>query len=144
MNLNKNNLHHNFKRLLQRFTLFLYKSLNQNDDPKHGEFEYECNTICKTLIKNPKTKLLISPISKKRYINNHDKQIFIILEHRLLTIVNHNHSYSIDLTLKSYERIASLFDNEVERKRQEMEEEIRSNVKHSLSNIFENIKNESL
>ena len=85
------------------------------------------------------TVLLISPISGKRYIKSDDKNIFIIIEHSLMTIVNHSYSYTVDIYGKPFLRLAKLFDQEVEKRRQEMEQEIRSNVKHSLSNIYENL-----
>lgn len=144
MNINIDVITHKFVRLFQRLTLKLYKLGNQTDEPKKGEFEYECMVICKTLINKEDTELLMSPISKKRYIHSNDKQVFIIIEYRQITIVNHNYSYTIDMTIKSFDRLSHMFDNEVERRRQLMEEEIRSNVKHSLTNIYNNILNENI
>ena len=54
-----------------------------------SEYEYECLGICKNLIHKEKTKLLISPISGKRYIKSDDNQIFIIIFNRTITSVNH-------------------------------------------------------
>ena len=61
-----------------------------------------------------------------------------------MTIVNHQYSYHIDIAGKSHERIAQVFDAEVERRREQMEAEIRSNVRHSLSNIYKNLLNEKV
>jgi hypothetical protein len=61
-----------------------------------------------------------------------------------ITIVNHHYSYNIDLTYKAYDRLLKTFDNQVEIRRQVMEDEIRSNVKHSLTNIYKNIANEKV
>ena len=143
MKLDTNNTYHKFVRFFQRISLKLYKSMKVKDESPKSGYEYECVSICKSLIENQKTKLLISPISKKRYINSHDKQIFIIMDNGDLTIVNHMYSYTIELNYKSYERLAHMFGHEVEKRRQEMENEIRSNVKHSLSNIYQNILNEN-
>ncbi len=42
------------------------------------------------------------------------------------------------------ERLTKMFDVEVEKRREAMENEIRSNVKHSLSNIFKTIRREQV
>ena len=49
-----------------------------------------------------------------------------------MTIVNHNYSYNIDIWGRPYEKLAHIFDHEVERRREKMEMEIKSNVKHLL------------
>jgi hypothetical protein len=86
----------------------------------------------------------MSPISGKRYIKYDEGHIFIIIQNRQMTIVNHQYSYTIDIEGRPFERISKLFDNEIERRRQIMEDEIKSNVKHSLQNIFKNIVNEQI
>ena len=139
----KPTLKHKLIRFFQRTALKVFRASNLEKEPK-GEFENECLSICKNLINKENSKLLISPISGKRYIKNDEKQIFIIIETRQLTIVNHNYSYNINLLPKSFDRLIKLFDNEVEIRRQKMEDEIRSNVKHSLTNIYHNIVNEKI
>jgi hypothetical protein len=137
-------INHNFKRFFQKIALKMIRIGNHNNDYKRSDYEKESLSICKNLIHKDSSKLLISPISKKRYIKNDDKKIFIIIETRLLTIVNHNYSYNIELHPKSYDILSLIFDNEVEKRRQIMENEITSNVKHSLTNIYNNIVNENI
>jgi len=136
-------LKHKVKRFLQRIALKIIKVSNKGDLTK-SDYQYECLAICKNLMHKEKTKLLTSPISGKRYINSDDKQIYIIIDNRQITIVNHNYSYTIELTYNAFERLSKVFDNEVELRRQEMEKEIRSNVKHSLKNIYNNIVNDKV
>ena len=143
MNLSKPTLKHKFVRFFQKTALKIFRASNLEKEPK-GEFENECLSICKNLINKENSKLLISPISGKRYIKNDEKQIFIIIEIKQLTIVNHNYSYNIDILPISFDRLIHMFDNEVEVRRQKMEDEIRSNVKHSLTNIYHNIVNEKV
>lgn len=137
-------IYHNLKRFFQIVGLRLIKFMNRSTEEKLSEYEQDCISICQNLIKKEKSKLLMSPISRKRYIKSEDNQIFIIIDSLQVTIVNHNYSYTISLTIKGFERIVKRFDNEVERRRQMMEDEIRSNVKHSLSNINKNIINEQV
>jgi hypothetical protein len=136
---------HIFKRLFQKLALKVYRMANQNKSsiPKN-EYETECAAICKNLIAKKDTALLISPISGKRYIKSDDNQIFIIIEPKQLTIVNHQYSYNIDIWGKPFERISKIFDIEVEKRREKMENEIRSNVKHSLTNIYKNLTYEQI
>ena len=113
-----NHIKHNFIRFFQKVGIKLIRASNKSDEPKHTEFEFECLSICKNLIHKEKSKLLISPISGKRYIKSDDSQIFIIIDNRKITIVNHNYSYNIDLNTKGFERLLKIFDNEVETRRQ--------------------------
>jgi hypothetical protein len=62
-----------------------------------------------------------------------------------LTVVNHQYSYNISLQGSNvYKRICNIFDNEVEKRRELMEKEIYSNVKHSLSTIVKNLSHEQI
>lgn len=134
---------HKIKRWFQKIAIKYIKLLSPDNQFEHGDFENEGLSICKNLISREDSKLLISPISKKRYIKNDQKKIFIIFElNRTLTIVNHQYSYTIDLHPKACERLIHIFDNEVESRRSAMELEIKSNVKHSLSNIYKTLINE--
>lgn len=134
---------HKIKRLFQSLALKIYRISNQQSIPKN-EYESECVSICKNLILKEHTSLLISPISGKRYIKSDDNQIFIIIEPKQITIVNHQYSYNIDIWGKPFERISKIFDIEVEKRREKMELEIRSNVKHSLINIYNNLTHEQI
>lgn len=138
------NVKHKISRSLQRLALKLMKLLTPKEDREKSEYEIECLGICKTLIKDERSKLMMSPISRKRYITSHDKQIFIIIENSFMTIVNHHYSYNIDLPHKTFGRLATIFDTEMESRRMKMESEIKSNVKHSLKNIYKNIVNEKV
>ena len=135
---------HKFNRFLQRSAIKMIRLMNPDVGSKNKDFDAESFAICKRLISKRETTLLISPISGKRYIKSDDNQLFIIIEGHQLTIVNHQYSYNIDIQGKSHERIAQIFDAEVEKRREHMEAEIRSNVKHSLSNIYKNLLNEKI
>ena len=111
-------------------------------DENKKDFDKESFSICKKLISKKESTLLVSPISGKRYIKSDDNNIYVIIDRNMVTIVNHSYSYNIQLDMHGYNRIVTVFDSEVERRRDKMEEEIRSNVKHSLEQIYKNIVNE--
>ena len=132
------------KRLFQIVGLKVIKILDPNKELKNNDYELESVSICRKLITKDDSVLLISPISGKRYIKSEDNQLFLILERYQLTIVNHAYSYNINVEGKAFDKIANMFDNEVERRREIMENEIRSNVKHSLKEIYNNLVHEQV
>ena len=136
---------HKAKRFVQKLALITLKAAkNKATQQDKSEYEKECISVCKALIHKETSVLLLSPISGKRYIKSHDEQLFIIIESNLITIVNHQYSYNINIWGKPLETIIRMFDIEVEKRREAMEMEIRSNVKHSLANIFKNLSDEKI
>lgn len=136
---------HKFKRFTQRvgITIFRMTDPSKYEAPKN-EYEIEALAICKRLASKKTSILLMSPISGKRYIRSKDNQIHVIIEGHLVTIVNHSYSYVIPMEGKSHERLIRMFDMEVEARRSIMETEIRANIKHSLSNIYQSLVNEQV
>jgi len=136
---------HKAKRFVQKLALITLKAAkNKATQQDKSEYEKECISVCRALIHKEASVLLLSPISGKRYIKSHDEQLFIIIESNLITIVNHQYSYNISMWGKPMETIIRMFDIEVEKRREAMEMEIRSNVKHSLANIFKNLSDEKI
>jgi hypothetical protein len=136
---------HKFKRFTQRIAIGMFRMLDPSkyQAPKN-EYEIEALAICKRLAGAEGSTLLMSPISGKRYIRSKDNQIHVIIEGHLVTIVNHSYSYVIPMEGKSHERLIRMFDMEVEARRGVMENEIRANVKHSLSTIYKKLVNEQV
>lgn len=125
-------------RLLYKIYLFLKEKF----DPLKpiGEEESICYEICKKLIYLSDSKLTTAPLSNKRYIKNDTHKMFIVIENRMVTLINHIYSYNVYFENdKYYYEIVQSIDNEVEKKRLELEEEIQSNIKHSLKNILNNL-----
>lgn len=138
-------MNHKIKRAIQVIALKTLRAINQAPkDQNHNEYEKECISIVKALILQEDSVLLMSPLSGKRFIKSDANQLFIIIEAQTITIVNHQYSYNINTWGKTLERIVSMFDVEVEKRRTAMEMEIRSNVKHSLSNIYKTLMHEKV
>ena len=131
------NIAHKLKRLIQK--KYISFSRMSNPQVKKSAYERDCITICKKLIAKDDTVLLLTPISNKRYIRNEELQIFVILENYSVKVINHVYSYTVFLEDKSWHLITNLFDNEVERRREVFENEITSNIKHSLQNIIKSL-----
>lgn len=126
---------HKLKRLIQKQYIKFYRSSN----PKITTYEKDCVSICEKLIKKNETILLLTPISNKRYIKNEEDQIFVILENYSVKIINHVYSYTVILGDNSWNSVVTLFDTEVESRRNKFEKEITSNIKYSIKKILEKI-----
>lgn len=133
-----NSLLHKFKRKIQKTTIWLIK-LSRPLEEK-SEYERDAMNICKKLIAKPETKLLLTPLSHKRYIKNEDLKIAVIIENRSIQVINHIYSYTVFLDEKSWESLKSAFDFEVESRRELFEKEITENIKHSLRTIYKSIE----
>lgn len=133
---------HKIRRFCQKIVLFIIKNSSPQYEREKIDYEKECISVCMALIHKKESVLLLSPISGKRFIKSDDNQIFIIIDRNQVTIVNHQYSYTINIWGKAMEKIIRLFDVETEKRREKMEAEIRSNVKHSLGIIYKNLTNE--
>jgi hypothetical protein len=136
----------NLRRLIRKTGVKVVRLLDpeRTQDQEKKDFARESFSICKKLISKEESTLLVSPISGKRYIKSDDNHLYVIIEQCMITIVNHAYSYNIRLDTKGYQKIVTVFDAEVEKRREKMEQEIRSNVKHSLEQIYKNILNEQV
>jgi hypothetical protein len=122
-------------KLLFRVYLNLKEKFDPIPPPK--EEEIFCVEICEKLIENTTSKLTIAPISNKRFIKNDEKDMFVVISNRQISIINHVYSYNVYIESDVlYNKILNNFDKVVEQKRQELEDEIKNNIKHSLKNIL--------
>jgi hypothetical protein len=132
---------HYLRRKIQKLSLKLFKLLRADVVVKN-KYQMDGIKIFKSLLYNSDTLLLISPLSNKRYLKNDKKGLTIILDKNTVNIINHIYSYSVVLDDPNVIQIVNLFNQEVERRRNEFEKEITSNIKHSLKTILHKIENE--
>ena len=118
-----------------RIVKFL-RNLTSNDRPILEDTEKKCASVCRKLINHPKSKFLIAPLSMKRYIKNDELELFVVLQDRRISITNHVYHYDVVINNRSWERITNMYDNKTEKIRQEFENEMSSQIKHSLSTIL--------
>lgn len=127
---------------IPRLLFKIYLNLKERFDPTPPipEEEKISVEICKKLILDPDSELTFTPISGKRFIKNESKNMFIVIEHHTINLINHVYSYSIYLSsLSDYKEIIQSFDGILENKRQSLEDEIRSNIQHSLQTILKKL-----
>jgi hypothetical protein len=118
-----------------------YKKNILNPDMKDielSENEKKALSIALIVLKNEKSVLSLCPITGKRYIKYND--YFIVIDTNRIQLVNHVYGYDIFITGKQFYNLRIKFDNKLYNHFQEMENEILSNVKHSLDKILINVK----
>lgn len=128
-----------YKRLLIKIYLWLRNNSTFNPKREMTKNEAICISICRKLINHPDSKFLIAPLSHKRYLKNQTLGLFIVLESTQISITNHVYHYDVTLTLREWEKIAKQYDSKTEKIRQDYENEIKSQIVHSLSTILEKV-----
>ena len=130
-----------FKRLVIRR---IAKARNQFDyeDPGLLGDIHMCKSICRKLITSEGSKFLIAPLSSQRYIKHSELGIFIILDDKIISIINHEYYYSnILLSNRDWDKLTKMYDTKVERIRQELKNEMKSQIKYSLKAILDRVDN---
>ena len=123
------------------FKIYLYLKNRFDPTPPATDEEIFCTDICLSLIGMDNSRLTYAPISNKRFIKNDTKDIFVVIDHRVINLINHVYGYNImiedDVLFKT---IIGKFDDTLENKRLELEAEMKQNIKHSLQNILDKVK----
>ena len=129
---------HIFKRWIQRMYIDSARKMDY-ERGQRSKYELDCLSICKKLIDKPDSQLLMTPLSNKKYIHNPLNSIFITIEGNTVNVINHKYSYTVVIQDKSKLEITNHFNEVLENQRLKMEEEITSNIKHSLKNILQTL-----
>ena len=129
------------KHKLNRFAFHYYKwikrrPLDQGLDPEIKEFQTTCFHICRKLINQNDSELILSPISDKRVVKNERLGIYLTLQSQQAFVTNHVYHYSIILDARTWERVVYLFNHEIERRRKSYEVVINGQISHSLNDIL--------
>lgn len=96
-------------------------------------------SIVKKAIWNPDATMLIAPISGTRYIHYDD--IFIKIDHRLITIINGTYTYHINISDHDTDFLLERFNFRLENVRKRWEETITAKTTRSLNSILEDLNN---
>ena len=115
---------HTLKRITQKIGIKFYRIMNPLNCSKIEESERETASIFRKLLKDPESELLTSPLSGKYY---------------QISIVNHVYGYNVPLSQKSERMLTETFIEEVEKRRNQMEDEYKNNVQHSLKSIIKKL-----
>lgn len=136
-------LKYKIKRLYLKYYIKIKKIEFLNHQREESGYEKICAAICRETINHQDSKFSIAPISNKRYIVNKTLDIFIIIEDSRVEITNHVYHYDIFFTEKQVTKLVNHYDQKVEQIRLEYEEQIRSQIKNTLGEVYKNIKNKN-
>lgn len=119
------------------FRIFLYLKSKFDPQPPIPEEVNTCINIVLKVLDYPDTELVLAPISKKRFIVNKKKKISITIADRSVCIINHIYSYTVYVENDDcYGKVLKKFNDRSEAKTIQLENEISSNIKHSLLDIL--------
>ena len=125
-------------RLLFKIYLFLKEKFD-NTPPTPDEVKFALE-ICSSMFSQEGTHLTFSPLSSKRIAKNDVYDIYIVIEGRTITIINHSYSYNIYVEENElFYNLIKSFDSALEKQRKDIELEIKSNIQHSLKKILDKI-----
>jgi hypothetical protein len=130
---------HTLKRITQKVGIKFSRMMNPQYNSKMDQSERETSSIFRKLLKEPESELLTSPLSGKYYIRAHDKSMLLVLGHGQISIVNHVYGYNVPLSQKTEKMLTETFIEEVEKRRNQMEDEYKNNVQHSLQAIIKKL-----
>lgn len=122
------------------YKIFLTLKEKFDTRPVITDEENFARQICDKLIQHPESKLSYSPLSSKRIIKNEQLNMYIVLETYTVHVINHVYSYSVYFQdSDSFNALKESFDQVMEKKRESLEIEIRSNIQHSLKKILDKL-----
>lgn len=122
------------------FRIFLF--LKDKFDPKAQITDEErfARQICDKMIIHPDSKLNFSPLTSKRIIKNETLNMYIVMENYTVHVINHVYSYSVYFQDSSaFKELIDSFDQVMEKRREVLETEIRSNIQHSFKKILDKL-----
>jgi hypothetical protein len=127
-----------FKRWSKRLYV-KYRNLNQRnsslEEVEISRTQKICMSITRSMITHPDSEFLIAPVSGKRYIKNDTLDLFVVIQNHKLSITNHVYHYDVVVSDRNWERLIKMYDGKVEIIRQEFEDQIMSQIVHSLDQI---------
>jgi hypothetical protein len=127
------------------YKVYLYLKEKFDPRPEVTFEEISCVEICKKLICLQSSNLTFAPKSMKRFIKNDEHSMFIVIENRIITIINHVYSYSVYIeNTELYGELLENFDDSLENRRNQLENEIRNNIQHSLKDILDKLNPKTL
>ena len=132
-----------FKRSYAKFQISVRDKHIIRTYREEKSYEQKACAIFRKLIRGNDSKFTIAPVSEKRYIVNKKLGVFIILDDARLEITNHVYHYEMTLPREEALKLRKMFNDRVESDTISYENEIKSNINTSLSNLLEKLNNEA-
>jgi hypothetical protein len=124
------------KRRTVRKKLLELKNLYDIVDPNRLADINDCKFIFRNTLKHTNSIYEIAPLSSHRLIENKKLGVFVILDNKKITIINHVCYYSnIPMSDRDWNKMITMFDNKVQENRMKRIEQMKSQVEYSLSKL---------
>jgi hypothetical protein len=124
------------KRRAVRKKLLELKNLYDVVDPGRLADIDDCKFIFRNVLRHTNSVYEIAPLSSHRIIENKKLGIFVVLDDKKITIINHVCYYSnIPLTDRDWNKMTKMYDNKVQINRMQRIEQMKSQVEYSLSKL---------
>lgn len=107
------------------------------DDSKLNDEQRLGIKIVKLLASKADSEILIAPISDRYYLKNGD--LFVIVSNQQISIINSVYHYDIYNTDEINRHVIKYLRRVIENRRLRFEEQMRSKIERSLSNILVNL-----
>ena len=123
------------RRAVKRKLLELQNLYDVVDPGRLADID-DCKFIFRNVLRHTNSIYEIAPLSSHRIIENNKLGVFIILDDKKITIINHVCYYSnIPLTDRDWKKMSNMYDNKVQHNRMQRIEQMKSQVEHSLSKL---------
>lgn len=124
------------KRRAVKRQLCKLQNIYDHNDPGALADINTCKFLCRNAIKHINTVFELTPISDERIIENKKLGVFIILDDKKITVINHVCYYSnIPMSNRDWKKITTMFDNKVQEIRKEKIRRMKSQVEYSLEKL---------
>jgi hypothetical protein len=126
----------NLKRRAVRKKLLQIKNLYDIVDPGKLADINDCMFIFRNTLKHPNSIYEIAPLSSHKIIENKKLGVFVILDNKKITIINHVCYYSnIPMTDRDWNKMITMFNHRVQENRMKRIDQMKSQVEYSLSKL---------
>lgn len=96
----------------------------------------DCMFIFRNTLKHPNSIYEIAPLSSHKIIENKKLGVFVILDNKKITIINHVCYYSnIPMTDRDWNKMITMFNHRVQENRMKRIDQMKSQVEYSLSKL---------
>jgi hypothetical protein len=124
------------KRRAVRKKLLEFRTIYDVVDPGRLADMKDCMFIFRNTLKHPNSIFEIAPKTYHRIIENKKFGVFIILDDKKITVINHICYYSnIPMTDRDWNKITTMFDNKVQENRMVRIDTMKSQVEFTLSKL---------
>jgi len=130
------------KRRAVKKQLLKLQNIYDHNDPGTLADINTCKFICRNAIKHKNTTFELTPLSNERVIENKKLGIFVVLDDKKITVINHVCYYSnIPMSDRDWKKLTKMYDNKVRSIRIEKINQMKSQVEYSLEKLKNKIVN---